>query len=677
MSDTNFTKTNYVPTPKESARRTEIYSYIETMRELKDKAMPHFQTGPYGERSFNAYLDDSERILNGYTLSRDDQGKESWQSNLMDNITRAKLKAIAAGVGLKVPEMAFDASNSEGVRSAIRAEIIKNIAKQSYSDTNPTLNAFLEVWHILSHGVVFEYEGYKTGGAMQEVIESFNSLTGEVKTKKEYRKMDGKPFALILNPQEFYWWTFFVRDIQEQPRLAWVQHYTGKELELEFSKYPKYKFVKDKAEIGKFQFLQNQLYFDKWSSRVGNEDDYEVIRYYSKSEDRYEIWVNGVPLLQTPLLWGDKEKVYPFAKQTGEPFANTNFFVGMSLPCILEAYQDGKNTVLNTLIDKLYRSVDPLKLVGLQNRDLLDVESSITSQDNTIYVPDINAVKFMEHPNINQGELAMLNILDRGIELESVDRSQQGVGGGTQKTARQAVIEDARAREIKGILFIALEDLWFQKTKLRTQIVLTHYLKDKASQENVRDRIITVKDYSFGDNTRGVLDIYVAKNKRDRLSKMEIEAREQAAMKQGIAYKLISMDVDYLDDWKYDFKIIPQSFHKENQQEKEDELMSEIQQITTLFPEFFVANKEKYLKEILEVHGKHIDEFNPPAQVPPSAPVNKVSESISFKDLPPEGKIQMAKQAGIDLNPVNPLDIGAGAIEAQTGPLAEGNNNLK
>lgn len=654
MNDTTFTKTNYVPTPKESTRRTEVYDYIETMRQLKDKSMPHFQTGPEGERSFNAYLDDSERILNGYTLSRDDQGKEEWQSNLTDNITRAKLKAIAAGVGLKVPEMAFDATNSDGVRSAMRAEIIKNIAKQSYSDTNPSLNAFLEVWHLLSHGVVFEYEGYKTGGAMQEVIESFNSLTGEVKTKKEYRKMDGKPFAIILNPQEFYWWSFFVRDIQDQSRLAWVQHYTKRDLELEFSKYPKYKFVKDKAEVGKFQFLQSQLYFDKWSGKVGEKEDYEVIRYYSKADEGskdgngYEIWVNGVPLLQAPLLWGDKEKVYPFAKQTGEPFANTNFFVGMSLPCILEAYQDGKKTVLNTLIDKLYRSVDPLKLVGLQNKDLLDVESSITSQDNTIYVPDINAVKFMEHPNINQGELAMLNILDRGIELESVDRSQQGVGGGEQKTARQAVIEDTRAREIKGILFLSLEDLWWQKTKLRTQIILTHYLKDKALQENVRDRIITVKDYSFGDNSRGVLDIYVAKNKRDRLSQVEIEAREQAMTQQGIAYKLISMDADYLDDWKYDFKIIPQSFHKENQVEKQDELMSEIQQITTLFPEFFVANKAKYLKEILEVHGKHIDEFNPP--VPPAPPMTPQDSSR------------------------NPLDTGAGAIEAQTGPLSIGSN---
>lgn len=636
---------NYVPTVKEANDRTRVYGNIDKMRELKDKAMPHFQSGPDGARSFNTYLDDSERMLNGYTLSREDQGKEEWQSNLLDNITRAKLKAVAAGLGLRVPEMVFEAVNKNGLRSALRAEIIKNVVRQTYSDTNPTLNAYLETWRMMSHGVIFEYEGFKTGGAIQEVVESFDSLTGEVKTKKEYRKMDGKPFSVLINPQEFYWWTFFVNDIQDQPRLAWVQHYNKRELELEFSKFPKYKFVKDKKEAARFAPMQEQLYFQKWSERVGNEDDYEVIKYYSKADEGthygYEIWINGVPMIQCPLLWGDKEKIYPFAKQIAEPFANSNFFVGMSFPAILEAYQDSKNTVLNTLIDKLYRSVDPLKLVGLENRDLLDVESSITSQDNTIYVPNIEAVKFMQHPVINQGELSMLQILERGIESGSVDRQQQGLGG-ARKTATQSSIEDSRAQDLKSSLFLFLEDLWFQKVNLRTQIILTHYLKDKAAREDTRGRIITIKDYSFGDGSRGVLDIYIAKNKRDRLSQQEIEARELAMEQEGTAYKIVSMDVDYLNDWKYDFKIIPQSFHKQNKSNKEQELMAEVQQITTLFPEFFVANKDKYLREILEIHGKHPDEYNQPIAPTPTEEalnggVSPLEEGQSM--LPPEKQL--------------------------------------
>ena len=665
-------KSYYVPTPEEAACRTRLYKHVSYMRELKDKAMPHFQSGPNGPRSFNQYLDDSERILNGYTPSRDEQGKEEWRSNLMDNITLAKLRAIAAGVGLKVPEMNFEATNTNGVRSAKRAELFKNIVKASYKQGNATLHAFLEVWHMMSHGVIFEYEGYKTGGAMQEVVDSFDSVTGKVKTHKEYRQMDGKPFSTIVNPQEFLWWTFFVNDIQDQPRLAWVQNYTKKECELEFSKFPNYKFIKDKHQAASFPPMQSSIYFDQWKERVTDENDYEVIRYFSKADEGqkgrygYEIWINGVPMLQAPLLWGDKEKIYPFAKQISSPFANTNFFVGMSLPGMLEAYQDGKNTVLNTLIDKLYRAIDPIKLIGLQNRDLFDVESEISSSDNTIYVPDINQAKFMEHPGINQGELNMLAILERGIDSSSVDRSQQGLGGGGKKTAREAVIEDTRAREIKGILYLFLEDLWYQKTKLRTEIILTHFLKDKAIQENIKDRIITIKDYNFGDGSRGILDIYIAKSKTDRLSPVEIEAREQAMEEQGMAYKLVSMDADYLNDWQFDFTITPQAFQQEDRMAKEDALMGEIQKVTTLFPEFFVANKPKYLSDILELNGKHLDEFNPPAELPPPSETalgledksekKGPSMSINFKDLPPEGKTQMAEKVGIKIEPVQTLE---------------------
>jgi hypothetical protein len=612
-------------TPEEQARRTEVYGYVDKMRILKENPMPHFQTGPEGSRSFNTYLDDSERILNGYTLSRDASGKEEWQSNLNDNTTLPKLRAIAAGVGLKTPDMAFTSRNKNGMFSAVRAEVFKNIVKGSYDDNNPTLSSFQEVWQMMSHGVVFEYEGYKTGGCMREVVVSFDSLTGKVETKKEYVKMNGKPFNVLINPQEFYWWTFFVRDVQEQPRVAWVQHYNKSELELEFSKFANYKYVKDKKEASRFGPTQETLYFQKWSHNVENEDDYEVIRYFSKADEGqknkngYEIWINGVPMIQCPLLWGEKEKRYPFVKQISAPFANTNFFVGMSLPGILEAYQDGKNTILNTLIDKLYRGIDPLKLVGLQNRDLMDIESSIISQDNTIYVPDINAVKFMDHPGINQGELSMLTILDRGMETESsISPTQQGVSGGGRKTATQINTEDARANQIKGILYIFLEDLWLQKVRLRNEIVLSHYLKDKAAQEEFTDKTITIKDYTFGDGSRGILDIYICSGKKDRLEKTEIEAREKAMEEQGIAYKLICMDVDYLDGWIYDYKIAPQAFVKEEQKKKSDELMAEIQQVTTLFPDFFVANKDSYLKEVLELHGKHPDEYNPPAK--PKAP---------------------------------------------------------
>ncbi len=612
----------YLPTKEEEQKRSKRYKQLQQMRELKEQKFPHF-AGPNGQRSFLEYIDNSERILNGYTLSREEQEKEKWQSNMLDNITRAKLRGIVSSVGLKVPEMQFQAVNGDGVRSPVRAELFKHIVKQSYLDGNPIMHNFLETWTTMSHGVIFEYEGYKTGGANVRVVDSFNSRTGEIKEKSKYVEGCSKPYSVILNPQEFYWHDMFVRDLQEQPAVAWVQHFTKKQLETEFSKFPNYKFVKDKKTSSSLP--NNTLYFGDWSKRVEKEDDFEVFRFYSKEEDCYEVWVNGVPVLLAPLLWGDEEKFYPFAKSIAEPFANTNFFVGMSLPGILEAYQDAKNTIINTMIDKLYRSATAGLLVGLQNKDLLDFESEFISQDNRYYVPDVTQVKPLPIAGPAQGEFAMLQVIDRGLNSLSVDRNQMGITTGGQKTARESVIADRNAQQLKTMLYTFQEDLWLQKTRLRTRIILTHFIKDVAARTDKKDNIISIKDYGFGTGERGTLDIHVAKSKDKLLSAVEIEAREQAAEEQGEAYKIVSMPVSYLDDYYLDFSIVPESFHNQDKTAKEADFKEEISLVTTLFPEFFVANKDKYLADALALFGKHPDEYNPPAEPPSMMPTDMAS----------------------------------------------------
>lgn len=665
----------YRPTPDEATARTLLYKNLEYMRDLKNRQMPQFQSGPNGQRSWLQMLDDSEAMVNVYTPSREEAGKGDWQSNA--NVAgaeiRAKMRAVAAGVGLKVPEMEFAAVNENGIRSMKRAEIFKNIVRQTYAFGNPALSAFLETWQMLAHGVVFEYEGYKTGGAMQETVESFDTLTGVIKTKKEYVKMDGEPFNVLINPQEFYWWTFFCRDVQKQPRLSWVQKYTRREIELEFSKYKNYKFIRSKKDVTSLR-LQETTFFTEWGGRVDDEE-FEVFRTYSKEDDGstgllkgYEVWINGIPILRCPLLWGEKEKVYPFSKQVPEYFANSNFFVGPPFAIILEGYGDNKNMLVNSLVDKVARGLDPLKLVGLQNRDLLDVESEIHTADSTIYVPDITAVKFMDAPQVNQGELMLMQMLDKGIELISIDRTQQGQTTGTRKTAREVVVADQRAQELKGNLYLSLEDLWLQKTRLRISVILSHFLKDKAAADSVKGQIISIKDYTFSDGTRGTLDIQIAATKGKLLDQKEIEAREDAAKQEGQHYKLVSMLRSFIDDWHFDFTVVPASLKKQDDAAKHEELMGEIDLVTKLFPEFFVANKDVYLGEILSLRGKHPDEFNPPA--PPQEEKPKVSESLNYKDAPPDVRRQIEAQAG--LKPSTSTEISPLAPEppAPGGPVA-------
>lgn len=623
----------YNPTKEEAELTARRYKQLDEMQAMKDNPMPHF-SGDDGMRSFLTQIDYGERLLNGYTPSRAEQGKQEWQSNFMDKTTRMKLRAIAAGVGLKVPEMEYVAANNNGVLSHARAEMMKNTVRASFLDGNPTLNAFLEVWMMLSHGVVFEHEGYQSGGAFREVVESFDLRTGAVTTKREYVAIDGKPFSIILNPQEFFWADWYRMDVQDQPYVAWTQRYSKSELETEFCKYPNYKYVLDKkGALG--TLMRETTYFKSWSDKLTEQDDYDVFRFYSKEEDAYEVRINGVLMLKTPLLWGNKEKWYPFSKTISEPFANPNFMVGMSLPQILEGYQDSKTNINSMVIDKLYRSLVPPFLVGLANKDLLEVEAELVNQDDRIYVPDVNQVKPFPYESVSQSDLAMLSLMDRSIDRLSVDPSQQGMQT-PDVTARGSIIADERARELKGIIFMFLEDLWLQKNRLRTQTNLTHWIKDKGARTGFKESTITVPNVTFSDGSRGTLDIHIAKTKNKLLSVAEIEAREAAAEEQGIIYKLVSFTQDYLDDWVYDFKVIPQSLYNQSRIRKEADVMEKIQREVTLFPEQFVAHKEKRYGEVMDIYDEVPDYQEPQPVVPqlPGQPVQPGMEPQTGQPVP-------------------------------------------
>lgn len=609
----------YTPTKKEQEAQLKTYGQLQQMIQLKDEKMPHF-AGPDGWRSFNEYIDTSERILNGYTPSKEEQGKEDWQSNVQDNITRAKMRAVAASVGLKVPEMKYKAINKKGIRSNRRAEVLHQTVRHSYMRDNPTMATFLEVWSMLAHGVTFVFEGYQSGGYKRDVVESFDTKTGEITTKSEYVEVDQRPISIKVSPKKLYWSTFHVNDIQKQPCLIWLDTYSKTELEQEFSKYKNYKYVKDKKDCkDSAQSVQDTYGYKHWNKRVEFEE-YEVLKKFSKEENKYEIWVNGIPLLIAPLLWSHQGKPwYPWAKTIGEPFANTDFFVGMSFAGLLEGYQENRTTVMNTMTDILYRSLVTPMLVGLGNKDLLETQDELVDSDNRYYVPNVDQVKPMPMRSIGQGDLAMLGVIDQAIERLSIDASQQGQTT-PDVTARATIIADERARQLKGILFLFLEDLWLQKTRLRNITVLTHYFKDKSRRKTFKESTVSVEDAKFSDGTYGILDIHVAASRSKLLTIAEIEAREQAAEKEGINYKLISVTKDYLDNWEYDHVIIAESLYNQDRLRQQSVLEEEHVFMTTYYPEYFVENKEVYLEDVLEFFGREMKELAKPKPSGPQLP---------------------------------------------------------
>src|SRR3990167_2230035 len=468
----------YRPTRKVQEARTEVYSAVESMLAERDRTWAQFN-GPDGNRTLIQYIDDNERRLNGFRPTREEHDKEEWQANVFDNVTRVKLKAFCAGVALNIPEQDFRATNEEGLFSAQRAEAMKQLVRHSYIvDDNPQLQTFFEVWNMLAVGTVIKFDGFLKYQHKSKIITGFDEDTGEVMFEEKEVTSENRCIDVDVPLSEFLIWDFNVFNVQEQPRVAWIQHYNKDTLKLEFGHLPNFKYVKDAASVSRFASSTTTHFYDKWASRVEKENDYELVRYYSVPEDRYEIWCNGVDLLRSPMLWGRKKKRYPFSKSIRQPFVGKPFFYGIALPHELEGHQDVKNTVWNTTLDKLYRSLVPPMLVGMANKDMLDLEDEYVNQDNKIYVPDVNQVKPMPYPGVGSGEITMMNMIQRALDLQSTDQLQSGISG-KGVTAREIVLADENARKLKGITFMFLEDLHMQKTRNRILNILMNYIDRK------------------------------------------------------------------------------------------------------------------------------------------------------------------------------------------------------
>lgn len=616
----------YNPKRKILDRRKEVYTHVDTMIERRDQTYPEFNDDG-GDQTLKQFIDDGDRRLNGYTLTRAEQGKEDHQNNLFTQVTRAKLRAVVAGVSMTFPEFSWIATKG-GIRSPQRAEAIKQLEKYSRQHENPRLKMFWDSWECAGKGTVITYDGFMRSKEEVDVITSYDSFTGVAETKEEEVITEEKAIDEIVPLMELLIWDFYIHDIQDQPRIARIDYLDKEELETEYSEFENYKYLNDGKTVksiggSRFEGVAESYYFKKWQNRCEkNDNKFERIRYYSKAEKCYEIWINGVLMQKTPLIWGGKKsKIYPFAKTIYEPFSNRDFFYGLHLPKLLQSFQDVDNIMWNMVLDNAYRSLNPRVLSGLANKDLLDIEDELTTQDDVQYIPDVSQVKLMPTRGIQGGDIQLLNMVRSAMDFITIDPAQHGMANQSGVTARATMIANERAQELKGIFFMMLEDLWLQKTKLRVPNVLLNYMRPtiknaigETGAQTIMGAIAEydVDDAMFSDGSRGTLGIAIVPDEESLPSLIDVEAKEEAMKEQGINYKQIVFTSGYLDEWNIDFKIIPTSLEKQSLSAQTATVAEKQSGMIQLYPEYVASNKEKLFAEFIEPYGESLEDYQPP-----------------------------------------------------------------
>lgn len=610
------------PTEKQKERIKMVFDAFDDMKLKRDQTYPQFN-----DRTLKEFIDDSEKRLNAYVLDRASQGKEDWQSNFATRAYANKAKALLAATSRRLPDMKFKAVNNKDQFDRFGADIMKNLVKHSYQQGNPQEEMFFLAWSNVGKGTVLSYEGFEKQHFTKKRIVAFDMLTGDVEEEVMEQQSQGEPVSFEIPIMDLYVRSFYIRDIQKQPDIIWATFYSNRDTFLAtWGKFPNAKFVKDVSDMTDQD--QDTYFHERYKETIKQGKGYLVLRYMSTLKDIYRVVVNGVEIYNGPMLWVDitrknfGKKVYPIAKTIFEPFANTDFFYGNSLPNSAMGEGDTINTLFNTALDKEYRSMVPPLLIGMPNKDLLDLEDEIVAGDTKVYVDDINQVKEMPIKGVSDSTLRMIDLVGNQLDLTTLDPQQQG---SAQKyvTARAAIAADERARQLKGIFFMFMESLWLQKMRLRVPNILLSYTRptlkkiigeEDAVQLEERYRRFNVENAELSDGVEGTLSVEFLPREEINVDalRLDVEAEEARSAQEGISLERVILPYGYLENLSFDMELIPESLWESSKAINMAMAIEKIELVATSFPEIFKANRDLFFKDLVQVYNDDPGKYKMP-----------------------------------------------------------------
>lgn len=614
------------PTDEQKARIKFVYDERADMKKKQDQ--PYVQ---FNDRTLKEFIDDSEKRLNAYVLDKASQGKEEWQANFATRAYANKAKALIAATSRDIPDMRFKAVNESDQFDYFAADIGKNLVNHSYNQGNPQEELFFLAWSNIGHGTVLSCEDIQKNIYQKSKIKSFDLITGDVEEELLEKESYGEPYSYEVPLMNLFIKNFYIRDVQEQPAIILESFYADRErFDAIFGKYPNAKKVKDLADI---KPEEHDTYFHKaWNETIKDGRGFLVSRYMNKYLGRrgtYRIIANGVELYNGPMLWTDITRknygrpAYPIAKTIYEPFATSDFFYGNSMPNSAMGEGDVLNTLYNTSLDKQYRSMVPPLLIGMVNKDMLDLEDEVVAGDTKIYVDDIGQVKQMELRGITDSDVKMIDLISSGLDLTTLDPHQEG---SAQKyvTARAAVSADERARQLKGIFFMFMESLWLQKVRLRLPNILLTYTQPKlvnvigeegATKLIEKYRTFNIEKTELSDGTKGTLAVEFRSREEmadKNAMRLDVEAEEERNFIAGEPLEKVVLPYGYLDNLSFDIEIVPESMWQSSQAINMTMALEKTQLISSLFPEYFAENKEFLFRDLLKAYGDDTGKYKLP-----------------------------------------------------------------
>jgi len=353
-----------------------------------------------------------------------------------------------------------------------------------------------------------------------------------------------------------------------------------------------------------------------------NSELFEVFEWWRPLDDLYSVMANEIPILkggEIPNPYDFKETPFidiPYLKVPGE-------FEGYGVPMILEYLQIMLNTIKNQRIDAVTLNIHKMWIVNpLANIDKAEL---VTRPFGIIYSPDPNGVREVQFSDVKESAFKEEDMLKNDMRYASgVDDASMGSGGQASSATEVRHLRESTIERVRlfvnhlGDGFANLQRYWIEMTR-------------QFFTEDMTIRIV-------GNDGK-------------------------------VEFPLIEKD-DLMGEFDFKSTVLP-SIAGQNEVKKKQDM--DLLQLLMQLP--FIDPKKLVSKVLFDWNW---DAESIMAEQQPGAPQPgqeqpqedpKVSKSLSFKDLPPDGQVQLAAQAGIKLGQGAPQQGPSGTPPEAGGPM--------
>lgn len=329
-------------------------------------------------------------------------------------------------------------------------------------------------------------------------------------------------------------------DIRKQPGVYTVEYVPREILEGIFRNNKYWKYIPKKSAPGVLSFITQGSIYSDWTFGEIDFDKIEVIQAYRQFENRYQIYLNGVPMLPAgfPLTAVSPSGLPPIAK--GDIDLMQLFAYSKSVPAKTKIDQAVFDNMLRLMLIKFEQSAFPPKgnLSSTVVSPNIFMPGRITNNMRAEDLPDL-----MTNPGVTNSDFSMFQLVKEGIDSKSIGALLEGQNVPGDMTLGQYMDMQKKQMLKMGRYFDAVINWEKQMLHLRTMNLLAN--GTKPFEQTVQDGLIKNKYQdiattdSFEDGQKGTRIIKFSENNilsPYEVMDEELKLREQTGQEIRYAY---------------------------------------------------------------------------------------------------------------------------------------------